>query len=99
MSKFDEIQGLDFDAERMAKEKADREEMYNKRDYLIHRVFAQVPEGKELLDSWIKEVLINRPITREGELHDTLDLGMAIGRTNFIRDILLTCKKVEADNG
>ena len=78
-----------------AKQKAIDEEKYNKRDYLIHRVFAQTEAGAELLQTWVDNVIIMKPVVVKGESHDPYDIGIAQGLQDFVRGLYLTCKKVE----
>lgn len=63
-----------------------------KLDYLIHKVFEQSPEGKELLSIW-KESLIMKPHADGGMSY--VDIGIREGMDRFIRGIILTVKRVE----
>lgn len=65
---------------------------FNKLDYLIHKVFAESPEGAELLSIW-KESLVMTPTATAGA--DLLMIGMAEGTKTFIRNLILTIEKVE----
>lgn len=67
---------------------------FEKLDHLIHKVFAQTEEGKELLEYW-KEALLISPTAEHG--YDMLSVGLNEGKKTFIRNILLTIKKVEND--
>jgi len=89
---FDAIGGID-DPEELARIEAEKEVMWNKIDQLIHQVFEQNPQGKELLTIW-KETLITIPTVTP---HSTqFQAGIAEGNKEFIRNICLTIKSVEA---
>lgn len=66
-----------------------------KRDYLIHKTFYQTDSGKELLDMWIKNGIIMKPVFSVGEQSSDFDKGIAQGTQQFIRNILITCEKVQ----
>lgn len=66
--------------------------MWNKLDHLIHQVFEQSPQGKELLQLW-KEALIMAPTVTANSTQ--FQAGIAEGNKEFIRNILLTINKVE----
>lgn len=66
--------------------------MWNKLDHLIHQVFEQNPQGKELLILW-KEALIMAPTVTANSTQ--FQAGITEGNKEFIRNILLTINKVE----
>lgn len=72
----------------------EQQKHFEKLDYLIHKVFAQTEEGKELLEYWI-EALLMSPTAEPG--YDPLMIGLQEGKKTFIRSILLTIDKVEKD--
>lgn len=88
---FDNLNGVfnPTDALRLAKEK---EEASNRLDYLIHNVFEQSDEGKELLAIW-RESLELKPVAEQGM--DLLSVGINEGMKRFIRCIILTIRRVE----
>ncbi len=87
---FDELFSYDpEEAEKFAKDQKAKGEKF---DYLVHRVFAQSDEGQELLALW-KESLSMAPTAEEGM--DTLSIGIREGMKRFIRNIIITVKKVE----
>ena len=65
---------------------------FERLDYLYHRVFAETEEGRELLKVW-QEQLMMAPSAEPGA--DLLAIGMAEGIKTFIRNIILTIRKVE----
>jgi hypothetical protein len=71
----------------------EQKQHFEKLDYLIHKIFAQTDEGKELLEYW-KRALTLSPTAEPG--YDLLDIGLAEGKKTFIRNILLTIDKVES---
>lgn len=88
---FDELGGQ-ATPEEIQKQNAEMQAKNQKLDYLIHKVFAQTEEGKELLELW-KDALIFSPGAEPGI--DSIDVGMREGTKRFIRNIILTIKKVE----
>ena len=93
---FDNISsGIEFDPKKIKKQQDLLNEEYRKRDHLIHKVFAQNPDGKELLEHWIEKSLLRIPVVVKGAEHDPFDIGIVQGTHDFIRNILLTCEKVE----
>ena len=89
---FDSMGGIGDPAE-LAHIEAQKKEMWNKLDQLIHRVFEQNADGKELLATW-KEALIMRPTVTANSTQ--FQAGIAEGNKEFIRNICLTIKSVEA---
>lgn len=87
---FDEITIPEQDKTEEAKLKA----AYEKRDQLIHAVFYQTDQGKELLKMW-RESMELTPVVRLGEKHDSFDIGIIQGTQDFVRNIFITCEKVE----
>ena len=77
------------DNERLQKEV---EAEANKMNYLVHRVFQQNEQGRELMALW-KESLIVQP-SFEG--HSTqFEAGLNEGEKRFVRNLILTINKVE----
>ena len=89
---FDAMGGIQ-DPEELARIEAQKEEMWNKIDQLIHRVFEQNAEGKELLSIW-KEALIMNPTVTPNSTQ--FQAGIAEGNKEFIRNICLTIKSIES---
>lgn len=81
------------DPEELAIIEAQKKEMWNKVDQLIHRVFEQNAEGKELLAIW-KEALIMTPTVTPNSTE--FQAGIAEGNKEFIRNIYLTIKNIES---
>lgn len=81
------------DPEELALIEAQKKEMWNKVDQLIHRVFEQNPQGKELLTIW-KEALIMAPTVTPNSTQ--FQAGIAEGNKEFIRNICLTIKSIES---
>jgi hypothetical protein len=95
---FDHLSsGVEFDPKKIEQQKKAMEAEYNKLDYMIHKVFAQTDEGKELLDYWMANCIIKRPVLVKGEQHDPYDIGISQGIQDFVRGIYLTCQKVEKE--
>lgn len=65
---------------------------FEKIDYLIHKVFAQSDEGRELLEIW-QEHLLMSPTFQPSD--NDLQIGYNEGVKSFIRNIILTLRKVE----
>lgn len=89
---FDELGGL-ASPEEAAKAKEAQRIAGEKVDYLIHKLFEQTDEGKELLGIW-KENLIMKPHAGAGM--DYVEIGIKEGMNRFIRGIILTVNRVEA---
>ena len=81
-----------IDPKEALKQQADREEKGRHLDYLIHKVFAQSEEGRELVGIW-KESLIMTPTAEEGM--DMISVGIREGLKRFLRQIYLTINRVE----
>lgn len=64
-----------------------------KLDYLIHQTFAQNESGAELLSLWSNTLMLN-PTAESGM--DLLQIGINEGTKQFIRNIILTVKKIDA---
>ena len=90
---FDEIGGI-LDPESVAHAQAQNEQMWNKTDQLIHRVFEENAQGKELLAIW-KEALIMSPTVTPNSTR--FQVGIEEGKKEFIRNIYLTIKSVEGN--
>lgn len=67
------------------------EKKAEKIDYLIHKVFCQSDEGRELLNIW-KDTLIMVPTAQPGS--DLIQVGINEGHKQFLRGIYLTVKRV-----
>lgn len=65
----------------------------DKLDYLIHQTFAQNQSGAELLSLW-SNTLMMMPTAQPNM--DLIQIGINEGIKEFIRNITLTVKKVEA---
>lgn len=63
-------------------------------DYLIHQVFEQSPEGKELINIW-KESLLMNPTAEDGM--DMIAVGIREGQKRMIRGIVLTIQRVKGE--
>lgn len=88
---FDDLSGT------ISKEEADKLSKENqakgeKIDYLVHKVFEQTEEGKELLDIWREALMMT--LTADTGM-DNISIGIAEGYKRFIRNIILTVRKVE----
>lgn len=90
---FDSMIGIP-NPEESAKIKVENEAMWSKIDNLIHQVFKQNPQGKELLTIW-KEALIMNPTVTPNSTQ--FQAGIAEGNKEFIRNICLTIKNVESN--
>lgn len=91
---FDNLQGIITDPKEIERIKKAQELHYNRIDYLIHKVFQQTEEGRELLEIWTDEALM-RPTAEAGI--DMVSVGLNEGRKQFIRNIIMTIKKVEKE--
>ena len=65
---------------------------FEKLDNLIHQTFVQCDAGAELLEHW-REALMMTPTVEAGA--DLITVGQAEGIKTFIRNIILTIRKVE----
>ena len=88
---FDDL-GLDLNPEEIRKHEQEQEELYNRIDQLIHQTFAQTEPGAELLEIWTESLKMT-PGPRHGM--DKIEIGIIEGHKSFIRNILITIKKVE----
>lgn len=68
--------------------------MHSKCEILIHKIFAQTDEGRELL-SEMQKSLIMMPGDRLG--NDLFNLGKEEGRKEFIRNIINTIETIEGN--
>jgi len=90
---FDLIVGIS-DPTDIAKANAQQKEHFNKYNQILHQVFEQNPQGKELLNIW-KEALIITPTVTP---HSTqFQAGIEEGKKEFTRNILLAIKSVEGN--
>ena len=67
-------------------------QQFERLDNLIHRVFEQNPDGKELLELWVEHGLLRGHTAMPGM--GLLEIGIAEGQKTFIRNICLTIEKV-----
>ena len=88
---FDDLQSGCDPAEAL-RQNQDGEAQANRLDYLIHKVFEQSAEGKELIGTWEK-ALIMTPTVESGL--DMAEAGIREGQKRFIRGIILTVNRVE----
>lgn len=88
---FDEL-GSAVDVAEAQRQTKNAEAKAEKIDHLIHKVFAQSEEGKELLSVW-EETLIMSAGAEEGM--DLIGVGIREGYKRFIRNIKLTVRRVE----
>ena len=88
---FDRL-GAAYDYAEAEKAAKDSEERGKKLDYLIHKTFEGNEDGKELLKIW-KETLIMHAGAEPGM--DSVGIGIREGQKRFIRNILLTIKRVQ----
>lgn len=65
---------------------------FERLDHLYHRVFVQSESGQELLKAWQEHLLFN---SADNEGSDLYSLGKNEGIKTFIRNIILTARKVE----
>ena len=88
---FDSIVGLP-DPEEVRRMLADQQVEGDKLDNLIHKVFSQNEEGKELLGIWGKTLMM-MPTANPND--DSIQIGINEGTKRFIRNIIVTIEKVE----
>jgi len=88
---FDQMGGI-ADPQSIADSQAKNKQMWNELEQLIHQVFEQNPQGKQLLSIW-KEALIMSPTVTPNSTQ--FQAGIAEGNKEFIRNIYLTIKSVE----
>jgi len=91
---FDDM-GLDLDPVEIERYRKEQEELYNRIDQLIHRTFAQTEAGMELLELWTESLKIS-PGARPGM--DNIEIGIIEGQKSFIRNIIITIKKVDEND-
>jgi len=89
---FDNMGGI-ADPQAVLNAQAQNEQMWNELEQLIHQVFEQNPQGKQLLSIW-KEALIMSPTVTPCSTQ--FQVGIEEGKKEFIRNIYLTIKSVEA---
>jgi len=65
---------------------------HNRLDYLYHRVFAQNEDGAELLGLWEEHLKMSAADVNGS---DAYNLGKEEGKKTFIRNVILTIRKVE----
>lgn len=70
----------------------DDKKQFERLDYLIHQVFKQTEAGAELLEIWGEHLMMAPGL----EVTDNdLQIGLREGTKAFIRNIILTIRKVE----
>lgn len=89
---FDNMGGI-ADPNAVANAQAQNQQLWNELEQLIHQVFEQNPQGKQLLSLW-KEALIMSPTVTPNST--AFQVGIEEGKKEFIRNIYLTIKSVEA---
>lgn len=90
---FDDL-GANVDVAEAQRQTENAEAKAQKLDHLIHRVFMQSEEGRELLGIW-EDTLIMSSGADEGM--DLIGVGIREGYKRFIRNIKLTIKRVEGN--
>lgn len=83
------------DPELIKKLKAEQEQLWNRVDYLIHRVFAQNKDGRELLETWQKALIMTPTVTEQST---QFQAGIEEGKKTFIRSIYLTIENIEGES-
>jgi hypothetical protein len=63
-------------------------------EVLIHKIFAQTDEGRELLKTFKRSLMI---VPTDTGGNDLFSLGKEEGRKTFIRNILLTIERAEKE--
>tara|TARA_R110002096_G_scaffold321591_1_gene515770 strand:+ start:202 stop:474 length:273 start_codon:yes stop_codon:yes gene_type:complete len=71
---------------------SDQQALWDKHNNLIHQVFEQNPQGRELLAAW-KETLIFVPTVTPNSTQ--FEAGIAEGKKTVVREILLAINSVE----
>ena len=89
---FDDLISQDH-AEAMRQD-ANRRAEGQKIDHLIHKLFKQTEEGRELLKVW-SDTLIMQPTAEDGM--DMVAIGIREGQKRMIRGIVLTINRVEGE--
>ncbi len=90
---FDDLDS-GFDPEEAQRQTDDNQAKAEKLDYLIHKVFEQNEEGRELLTIWAETLLM---VAGAEAGMDQIDVGIREGYKRFIRNIILTIKRVEGE--
>ena len=62
--------------------------------HLVHRVFAQTEEGRELMDIWTESLLM-APVANPNSTQ--IEIGIQEGMNQVTRTIINICKTVEAE--
>lgn len=88
---FDDL-GENLDTQEAMKVAAGQKIAAERLDYLIHKIFEQSADGKELITLW-KESLILTATADDGM--DSVAIGIREGMKRFIRGIILTIRRVE----
>ena len=87
---FDDL-GANINQEEALKYQQDAESKAEKLDYLIHKIFQQSKDGKELIEIWKQSLMMVS--TAEAGM-DNIEIGIREGQKRFIKGILLTVKRV-----
>ena len=87
---FDDL-GAPIDQAEALKYQQDAESKAEKLDFLIHKVFKQSPNGRELIKIWQQSLMMVS--TAEAGM-DNIEIGIREGQKRFIKGILLTVKRV-----
>ncbi len=88
---FDEL-GINLDPEEIKRQQAKQTELHERLDRLIHQTFAQTDSGVELLALWNESLQITPGAVPGMKI---LEVGIIEGKKAFIRNIILTIRKVE----
>jgi hypothetical protein len=90
---FDDL-GVNLDPEDIKKQIDEHNKLHNRLDYLIHATFSQTLSGTELLTLWEESLKIT-PGANPGM--DSIEIGIIEGKKAFIRNIILTIRRVDND--
>ena len=95
MEKHPELNGFDNISVVWGADRSESVTVYAPTAYevMVHKALYQSPSGKELLDHW-RDELATKPLIREGDKHNDIDIGMVNGVANFKRDMLRICNKI-----
>lgn len=90
---FDEIHGV-TDPSLNQKEVDNEKLKWERVDHLFHKVFVQNDDGKELLEHFKEAIMMTPAVTANAT---QFQAGIEEGKKEFVRQIILTIKRVEAD--
>tara|TARA_R110002096_G_scaffold351159_1_gene544294 strand:- start:583 stop:870 length:288 start_codon:yes stop_codon:yes gene_type:complete len=88
---FDAMAGM-ADPSEVKRMEAEQKIMWDKVDELVHQVFKQNKQGADLLAHWTTALMMAPTVTASST---QMQVGIAEGKKEFIRNILLTIKRVE----